>query len=519
MTLTRAAIFAALFLCSIAARGFAADVTLTSRDGSVEVVGDLLSYDGEFYRVDSVYGILTVDGSGVICDGPGCPDISAFVAQFTISGSRTMGEVLMPALVEAFAARNNYVVSRRVVDDTHFAYALAEPDTGQLAAQIRFRVTSTSEGFADLLANEADLVLSIRPASGLERTMAQEAGVGDLGDPRRGLIVALDGIVPIVAPSNPLVALSIKTLAEIFSGRVVNWSQIEGEDAPIVLHLRDDSSGLAQEFQQRVLGSDEFALPPGIVRHDSNSALADAVARDPFAIGIAPYSELGNAVALDIAGTCGMTTAADEMSIKAEDYPLTAPLFIFTPARRLPVLAREFLAFVRSSAAQPVVDRAGFVDLRLRRIPVAGQGERLANAIQAAGEEITVTELKRMVRLMDGTSRLSLSFRFQIGGSALDPQSQSNVDILAQHLESGGLDGQRVIFVGFSDGEGPAPTNLTLARKRAETVRTAVLAAATTVDKSRLKLSVDAFGEAMPMACDDTEWGRQVNRRVEVWVE
>ncbi len=75
------------------------------------------------------------------------------------------------------------------------------------------------------------------------------------------------------------------------------------------------------------------------------------------------------------------------------------------------------------------------------------------------------------------------------------------------------------MFVGFSDGEGPASANLVLSRRRAEAVRAAVLAAATTVDRNRLKLSVDAFGEAMPMACDDTDWGRQINRRVEVWVE
>ncbi len=139
-------------------------------------------------------------------------------AQFTISGSRTMGEVLMPALVEAFAARNGYSVARRVDDDTHFVYVLAEPATGQAAAQIRFRVTSTSEGFADLLANEADLVLSIRPASAMERALTQEAGLGDLGDPRRSRIVALDGIVPIVAPGNPLRSLSIEELGAAFAG-------------------------------------------------------------------------------------------------------------------------------------------------------------------------------------------------------------------------------------------------------------------------------------------------------------
>jgi phosphate transport system substrate-binding protein len=41
---------------------------------------------------------------------------------------------------------------------------------------------------------------------------------------------------------------------------------------------------------------------------------------------------------------------------------------------------------------------------------------------------------------------------------------------------------------------------------------------AETARLDRIDMSVDAFGEAMPMACDETAWGRQVNRRVEVWV-
>ena len=31
----------------------------------------------------------------------------------------------------------------------------------------------------------------------------------------------------------------------------------------------------------------------------------------------------------------------------------------------------------------------------------------------------------------------------------------------------------------------------------------------------RVKTSIDAFGEALPMACDETPIGRQINRRVE----
>ena len=47
----------------------------------------------------------------------------------------------------------------------------------------------------------------------------------------------------------------------------------------------------------------------------------------------------------------------------------------------------------------------------------------------------------------------------------------------------------------------------------------AVLDAAETFDPERVVIEAEAFGEALPMACDDTDWGRRINRRVEVWVE
>ena len=81
MTRFCAAILAALFVCVTAQTGAAQDVTLTSRDGAVEISGNLLGFDGEFYRVDTIYGELTVDGSGVLCEGPGCPDLTNFVAE------------------------------------------------------------------------------------------------------------------------------------------------------------------------------------------------------------------------------------------------------------------------------------------------------------------------------------------------------------------------------------------------------------------------------------------------------
>ena len=102
-----AVISASLILLNLAAAGQAQDVMLKSRDGAIELSGTLLGFNGEFYRVETVYGELTVDGSGVTCDGPGCPSLTDYIAQVRLSGARELGLVLIPALLEAFAAQNH----------------------------------------------------------------------------------------------------------------------------------------------------------------------------------------------------------------------------------------------------------------------------------------------------------------------------------------------------------------------------------------------------------------------------
>jgi len=123
-----------------------------------------------------------------------------------------------------------------------------------------------------------------------------------------------------------------------------------------------------------------------------------------------------------------------------------------------------------------------------------------------------------MVGLLKPLRRLTTTFRFEAGSARLDVQSRSNVERLADALRLGLYDNRRLVFVGFSDSQGPAAANRDIALRRSQAVHDAVVAMAETARLERIDMAVDAFGEAMPMACDDTAWGRQVNRRVEVWV-
>jgi phosphate transport system substrate-binding protein len=221
---------------------------------------------------------------------------------------------------------------------------------------------------------------------------------------------------------------------------------------------------------------------------------------------------------LTISGSCGRHLNATRQTIKTEDYPLTAPMFLYFPARRLPKIAREFLAYTRSPMAQIVIRRSGFVDQSPEEIPLAQQGDRLTNAMLSVGDDVGFSELRSMIEFLKPMRRLTTSFRFDPGQTRLDAQSRSNIQQLARALETGTYDGRQLTFVGFSDGEGPSSGNREIAQKRAEAVRSAVLQAAEAMNGDRVRMDVVGFGEALPMACDDTAWGRKVNRRVEVWI-
>ncbi|MCG7623812.1 MULTISPECIES: phosphate ABC transporter substrate-binding/OmpA family protein [unclassified Epibacterium] len=517
MSYFRAAICAALCLFGAGVPVAGQDVTLSSPDGAIEVTGDLLGFDGEFYRVDTQFGELTVDGSGVHCDGPGCPSLSDFVAEITLSGSSTMAEVLLPALVEGFALRNGFQTTREQIDSRQFEYTLLRDSDP--AARFVFLVSNTNEGFADLLADQTDIVMALREIRDAERRLAQDAGMGDMTLSNRARVLALDAMVPIVSRTNPVRRISLPQLADVYAGKLTNWKQLGGADAPISMHLTVEGSGLAEAVEDRLLAPAGLELSRAIRRHDRGSSLVRTVATDPFAIGIASYAETGTARMLTLTGSCGFSLSAGRRMIKTEDYPLTAPMFLYLPARRLPRVARDFLTYVRGPAAQAVIRRAGFVDQAAERIPMAAQGERLGNAIKAAGEDIGLDALQSLIRGLDKLQRLTLTFRFEAGSSRPDAQSRSNIDLLAREIEAGIYDNKRLVFVGFSDGEGPAEGNLAIALKRAEAVRHAVEAAAETANLDRLRIETQAYGETLPIACDDSGWGRQVNRRVEIWVE
>lgn len=489
----RAAIFAALFLFSLPVPVSAQDVTLRARNGGIELSGTLQGFDGEFYRLDTAYGPLTVDASGVTCDGPGCPDLLAFVSEVRIDGDAGPIEGVLPQVIAAYARARGHDLADDATADGR-VLTLREAATGQALARFILRPRPVMAAQAALASGATELVVS----------PARLAAAGTR-------ILGLDALVPVVAPDSPIRTITLDDLGRALRGEIVNWGQIGGPDMPLVLHGLDDDTGI-----QRMLADRFGGAPVADVRHPTSAALAAAVARDPWALAITGASVQGAARALALTDACGYDLTATPLVVRSGDYPLVEALALALPRRRLPVAARDFLDWLALPEGQAAIAATGLQDRRPEDHPLLEDGTRLANAIRAEAAEVDT--LRRMADLMRDARRLSLTFRFEGGARGLDAPSRDNLADLARRIEAGLFPGQEVLFVGFSDGVGDAGQNLKLAEDRAAAVLRAVEAALEGGVPGRTRLGLAAFGEALPIACDDTATGRQANRRVEIWL-
>lgn len=492
-----AAFCAALCLWSPLA---AQDVTLRFADGSLEVSGPLLGFDGQAFRLDTRFGILTIAADAVTCEGD-CPS-QADPPIVRLEGSPIMAEVLMPALVDAFA-RSLGIASRPVALETGVGLQLVTPND-EVAAQFNILGSSTTAGFVSLVRNRADIVLADRHIHKDERTALLNVDLGDLRNPMRRRLVArqrmhLYGDLNTGGQSTPDIVRMVAP------GGAPGLFVSEPEEEAI--------SDRLQSLSGRMSGSGR-PTPPVMTTDTVDAAFERAMSVDSGAVITAQSRAPTGLTKLPLSHGC---TAGSADGAGGEAYPLMVHLWLYTAEPRLPELARAFLVFASGPEAQRVVDRAGFVDQRPRPIPLAAQGDRVARAITDLSPELDLNDLQTALQRLQGYDRLSTAFRFMPEGEDLTAASQSEAQSLAALLDSGHYDGRELLFLGMTDGDGAAEENREVAEAQAALAVQSVRQAMVT-RRDRVSLQPLGLGELFPLACDDFEWGKFVNRRVEVWV-
>ncbi|MEM6489264.1 MAG: phosphate ABC transporter substrate-binding/OmpA family protein [Pseudomonadota bacterium] len=512
-----AAALAAPFALAGPASAQESTVTLRSLDGATALTGQLVEFDGSSYRLRTSLGTLAIDAGQVTCEGAGCPVDELFGAEFGVFGSNTIGDQLMPALIEGYAFSLDADFERELsANNNESTLRIVHPDGREMAA-IDLKANGSTGSFQGIATGQAAIGMSARAMRDSDAETLAAAGMLDLRDTPNEHVLALDGLIVITHPDNPIRALSMLDIADIFGGEITNWSEVGGLDLDINVYSRDRASGTFDTFESLVLRPAGLQIAPGAELFEDNALLSDSVANDLAGIGFTGLAYQRAAKTLALRLDCGLVSTATTFSMKTEEYPLSRRLYLYSNPNDDTKHAEDLVNFALSPDAQPLIEEAGFISLTPETRGLAEEGERIIYTMTAE-DEFSLGLMQQMLGELRDAERMSVAFRFTPGSSRLDPRSLAEVRRLADAIAAGEFVGREIILAGFTDSIGQFDLNRQLGLRRAAGVRDEIVTMIGEGALSRSPVLVQGYGELTPVGCNDSFAGRFANRRVEVWV-
>jgi phosphate transport system substrate-binding protein len=174
--------------------------------------------------------------------------------------------------------------------------------------------------------------------------------------------VALDGLSVYVNEESPLKEISVDQLEEIFTGKVKNWKQVGGPDAPITVYSRENSSGTYEFFKEHILKGQDFVASAQTM--PGTAALLQAVAKDKNGIGYGggAYGKGAKALLVKKDANSPAIEPNEENVVKGV-YPIWRYLYVYVnPALDKGDIAK-YLNWIRSEEGQKVVKDVGYFPL------------------------------------------------------------------------------------------------------------------------------------------------------------
>jgi phosphate transport system substrate-binding protein len=465
------------------------------------------------------------------------------VQTLRLYGSDSIGGKLAPALGRAFGQDKGMRIEEPIVPDDHHHIVALSDATRQVTIDINSPGTCmfpsrVVDGGADIGMASDQVKL---PGQGFCRDVVPADVIGQFFDSDRKLkdgaehVIALDGVRVLVNGQNQFVKiLNLDQLGRVYSGYARLWSDlISGwPHERINIYSLNAESGTRKIFERKVLAGQHQV---GAVRESAeHREVADWVAHDRNGIGYVAFGERNTSAKNVILETrCRFADPGvevvitrqyrpDDFMISTEEYPLSRRLYFYTKVPYPNDLTREFVEFVLRNDGQEAVSAAEFVDLRPKISSGSYTSERQSD-LDAVREQAVWTAAERNAAEnfrghINGSLRLSITFRFANDIAALDSRAGRDVGRLAQWWRQQPAPRPRLLLVGHTSFVGGADYNLGLSLRRAEAVAAKVQQALPGTE-DRIPIETLSVGRVNPVACEPTALDDlNLNRRVEVWM-
>ena len=209
---------------------------------------------------------------------------------------------------------------------------------------VTYDATGSGTGIEAVMNGTCDIGLSSRALKDTETGLT-------------GTTVALDGIAVIVNANCGVDDLTVEQLADIFTGKVTNWSELGGSDLEIACIGREAGSGTRDGFESITETSDACELSQELT---STGAVIEAVRSSENAIGYASLSAVEGQEGIKALTIGGV--ACSEDTVLDGSYAIQRPFVLVTKdGTALSAAAQAFFDYATSSAAAELIRNAGAV--------------------------------------------------------------------------------------------------------------------------------------------------------------
>jgi phosphate transport system substrate-binding protein len=221
-------------------------------------------------------------------------------------------------------------------------------------------------GIAALVNGTVDIANASRAMTDDEKKQAVANGITPVE-----FVVSRDAIAVIVNSKNPVRQLTLQQISDIYSGKINNWSEVGGEDRPIVRLSRETNSGTHVYFLQTVIRlgdkKNTTLFSTDTLLLASSEGIINEVRQNPNSIG---YDGLGYVPPDLMDSVIAVARAASEpyvipsiATVNDNSYPVARDLYMYTAGEPAGAI-KNYIDWILSPEAQVVVADLGFVPIK-----------------------------------------------------------------------------------------------------------------------------------------------------------
>ena len=224
--------------------------------------------------------------------------------------------------------------------------------------------SGTHGAYMNLIEGKADVIIASRDISRNEKTSAAELGVDLETAP-----LAIDALVFIVNPKNPVKNLTSDQVRKIYTGEITNWKEVGGVDHAITPYIRNADSGSQEKMETLVM--DGLTMIDGTYMAEIiGSQMASPYMQleyDEYGIGYTPFfyctAMVRDLLKVNMLSIDGV--APSKESLRFKKYPFVS--CIYAAVRKTQdheSLAYKLYQFFFTKKGADIIDESGYIAIR-----------------------------------------------------------------------------------------------------------------------------------------------------------